>query len=190
MRQVSIRKALDRSLSQRDRSDVKRREGRAVFRFGNGRTYKSEELVILPVYFGDHRAIMAIDVVDVKIPLLISLAAMKKANTVIRTATDTATICGQPVKLTRVGGHYTISLRKGEAEKVEEETAEGQDNNENKDEEEGGNENLMVKVFKDPKSWKEELKKLHSQMCHVPVRRIKTNLERGNVWKPEMESIN
>merc|ERR1711867_207586 len=84
---------------------------------------------------------------------------------------------------------YTISLRKGEAEKVEEKNAEGQDNNESKDEEEGGNENLMVKVFEDPKSWKDELKKLHSQMCHAPVRRIKTNLERGNVWKPEMESI-
>ena len=47
------------------------------------------------------------------IPLLISLAAMKKANTVIWTATDTATICGQHIKLVRTGGHYTLSLRKG-----------------------------------------------------------------------------
>ena len=70
------------------------------------------------MYFGNHRAITAVDVVDVKIPLLISLAAMKKANTVIWTATDTATICGQHIKLIRTGGHYTLSLRKGEAEVI------------------------------------------------------------------------
>ena len=91
--------------------------------------------------------------------------------------------------LTRIGGHYTLSLRKGEAETVKEEPAEGQKNDENKEKEEGGDESLMVKVLDDPKSWKRELKKLHSQMCHVPVRRIKANLERGDVWKPEMEGI-
>ena len=47
----------------------------------------------------------------------------------------------------------------------------------------------MVKVLDEPKSWKKELKKIHSQMCHVPVKRIKSNLERGGVWKPEMEDI-
>ena len=47
----------------------------------------------------------------------------------------------------------------------------------------------MVKVLDEPKSWKKELKKIHSQMCHVPVKRIKFNLERGGVWKPEMEDI-
>ena len=36
-----------RSLNHRDRSDVKRRKGRPVFGFGNGRKYKSEELIIL-----------------------------------------------------------------------------------------------------------------------------------------------
>ena len=101
------------SLSQGDRLDIKRKKGRAFLSFGNGRTYKSEELIIVPVYFGNHKAIMAVDVVDVKIPLLISLAAMKKANTAIWTATDTATICGQHIKLVRARGHYTISLRRG-----------------------------------------------------------------------------
>ena len=135
-----------RSLSQSDRSDIQRKKGRAHHRFGNGRPYKSEELIILPVYFGNHRAIMAVDVVDVKIPLLISLAAMKKANTVIWTATDTVTICGQHIKLVRVGGHYTISLRKGEAEVVKEKPRDAQENEKIGDTEEGGNESLAVKV--------------------------------------------
>ena len=59
---------------------------------------------------------MGIDVVEARIPLLISLATMKKANTVIRTAMDTAIVCGKKIKLVRLGGHYTISLRKGESE--------------------------------------------------------------------------
>ena len=104
------------NLSQEDRLDIKRKEGKSHFRFGNGKSFKSKELLILPVYFGEHRAMMAIDVVEAKIPLIISLSAMKKANTVIKTATDTAIICGQKIKLVRLGGHYTLSLRKGKAE--------------------------------------------------------------------------
>ena len=61
------------NLSQKDRLDIKRKEGKSYFRFGNGKNYKSEELIILPVYFGEHIAMMAVDVVEVKIPLLISL---------------------------------------------------------------------------------------------------------------------
>ena len=131
---------------------------------------------------------MGIDVVEARIPLLISLAAMKKANTVIRTATDTAIICGKKIKLVRLGGHYTISLRKGEAEVETENFTDEEENGEDADAEEE-QENLMTKVLDDPKSWKKELKKLHSQMCHVPTKRIKSNLERGGIWKPEMEDI-
>ena len=131
---------------------------------------------------------MGIDVVEARIPLLISLATMKKANTVIRTATDTAIICGKKIKLFRLGGHYTISLRKGESEVETENFTDEEENGEDADAEEE-HENVMTKVLDDPKSGKKELKKLHSQMCHVPTKRIKSNLERGGVWKPEMEDI-
>ena len=127
---------------------------------------------------------MGVDVIEAKIPLLISLAAMKKANTVIRTSSDTAVICGKTIKLLRMGGHYTISLREGEDYSENELEALSSDEEDEKD-----NENLLLKVFDDPSSWEKELKKLHSQMCHVPARRIKANLERGGVWKPEMEEI-
>merc|ERR1711867_102787 len=109
-----------RSLSQEDSSEVRRKEGKAYFKFGTGRIYKSKELVILPVYFGSRKAIMAVDIVDVKIPLLISLAAMKKADTIIYTSVDIATICGEHIKLGREGGYYTTSVRKDEAEVVKE----------------------------------------------------------------------
>ena len=50
-------------------------------------------------------------------------------------------------------------------------------------------ESLIIRVLDDPASWKKELTKLHSQLCHVPVKRIRSNLERGGVWRPEMEEI-
>ena len=94
---------------------------------------------------------MGIDVVEAKIPLLISLSAMKKANTVIMTATDTAIICGQKIKLVRLGGHYTISLRKGEAEVETENSADEDENKDDAHAEEENCENLITKVLDDPK---------------------------------------
>ena len=59
------------NLCPEDRSAVKRKEGKTFFRFGNGKKYKSQELLVLPVYFGECKATMAVDMVEVKIPLLI-----------------------------------------------------------------------------------------------------------------------
>ena len=173
-------------LSQEDRLDIKEKEGSTYFRFGNGKRFKSKKFLIMPVYFGGQRAMMGMDMIDAKIPLLISLAAMKRAKTVITTATDTVVICGKKIKLRRVGGHYTISLRKRDSQEEDREEEETIQSEAGQEEE---NENLLTKVLDDPDSWKAQLKKLHNQMCHVPARRMKTNLERGGVWKPEMEEI-
>ena len=156
-----------KNLCYEDKQDIRSLEGRSYFKFGSGGTYKSEQLLILPVYFAEHRAMMEVDVVDVKIPLLISLSAMKKAKTVIKTATDTANICGQNIKLVRVGGHYTISLRKGEAKVVNEELMDGKENKKDTVTKEEVFKNLVVKVLNEPGSWKKELTKTHSQMCHA-----------------------
>ena len=132
---------------------------------------------------------MALDVVDTKIPLLISLAAMKKANAVIYTAMDIATICGQHIKLGRAGGHHTISVRKGGAEVVEEDPKNALKNDKATVIEEGGNEKPVGEDPDSPKSWRRELWKLHSEMCHVTARRTKAKLEREGVWRPEMEGV-
>ena len=49
------------NLSQEDKLDVKRKEGKSFFRFGNGKRFKSLQLILMPVYIGGHRAIMAVD---------------------------------------------------------------------------------------------------------------------------------
>ena len=171
------------SLNSNDRKDVCERPGRASFRFGNGRRYKSIKFLTMPVYFGHKRAIMGVDVIEAKIPLLISLAAMKKAGTVIKTATDSATILNVNVQLTRTAGHYTLSLR----EKYYHEPRVIEENEDTEELPETST--LIASVFQDPSKWEKELQKLHSQMAHPPVRRIKRNLLRGKVWRKEMEDI-
>merc|ERR1711867_117322 len=178
-----------KSLSQEDSSEVRRKEGKAYFKFGTGRIYKSEELVILPVYFGSRKATMAVDIVDARIPLLISLAAMKKAGTIIYTSMDIATICGEHIKLGKEGGYYTTSERKGEVEVVKEDPKNGLKNDKATAIEEGGSETPVGKGPDSPKSWRGELWKLHNEMCRVTARRTKAKLEREGAWRPEMEDI-
>ena len=193
LHQVDIRKAMDRSAHQepqrRRQLGSKKKKGKAYFKFGAGRTYKSEELVILPVYFGSRKATMAIDIVDAKIPLLISLAVMKKAGTVIYTSMDVATICGEHIKLGKEGEYYTTSVRKGEAKVVKEDPKNRLKNDKTTDIEEGGSETPVGKGPESPKSWRKELWKLHNEMCRVTTRRTKAKLEREGVWRPEMEDI-
>ena len=103
------------NLCPEDRRLIRRMEGRAHFNFGNGTRLKSQQRLIMPVYFAERRALLAVDMLEAKFPLLISLPAMKKAKTTIYTATDTANILGQDFKLViNTNGHYTLSMRKGE----------------------------------------------------------------------------
>ena len=136
---------------------MRRKKGKAFFKFGTGRIYKSQELVTLPVYFGSRRAIMAVDIVDAKIPLLISLAAMRKASTIIYTGMDIATICGEHIKLGIEGGYYTTSVRKGEAEVVKEDPKNGWKDDKATVIEEGGSESPIGKGPDSPKSWRGDL---------------------------------
>ena len=152
------------NLCPEDKTDVRRREGKTFFKFKSGKRYKSQQRMVLPVYFAERRALMAIDMIDLHLPLLISLPAMKKAKTIIYTATDTATMYGQHLKLGKSNGHYTLSLRKGGAKRVAEESTD--EENSATDEEDLENlmeedpENLMVEVFVELGSWKEEATKV------------------------------
>ena len=123
---------------------IRRMEGRAYFKFGNGTRLKSQQRFVMPVYFAERRALMAIDMVEAKIPLLIGLPAMKKARTIIYTTTDTANILGQDFKLVRSNGHYKLSMRKGGASIVTGESMEVRTVRESLDSDEEDIENLLV----------------------------------------------
>ena len=52
------------NLSQEDRLDIKEKEGKTYFRFGNGKIFQFKKFLIMPVYFGGKRAMMGMDNYD------------------------------------------------------------------------------------------------------------------------------
>merc|ERR1711954_183270 len=94
---------------------------------------------------------------------------------------------GQHLKLGKSNGHYILSLRKGGAKRVaeksmdEENSATDEEDLENLMEEDP--ENLMVEVFVELGGWKDEVTKVHSQMCHASEERIKSKLEESSMMR-------
>ena len=88
-----------RNLCPKDKRTVRRTQGQANFDFGNGSNLKSQERVVMPVYYANKKDLMVVDMLDAGIPLLISLPEMKKTRMIIYTSTDTANILGQNFEL-------------------------------------------------------------------------------------------
>lgn len=85
----------------------------ARFKFGSDHVYESRGQVIFPAILGKRKVFISADVVDTKVPLLLSKATMKKAKTIIDFESDCVTMFGNKVKLLHTTrGHYCISLNR------------------------------------------------------------------------------
>ena len=125
------------NISEEDRLEDKRKEGKSSFQFGNGKSFKFKGTYIIPVYCGNEkRAMICVDVLDSKTPLPI--------------CPDATVICGKKIKMHSVGGRYYISLRK-RASQAEDDDSEGVSSTSGEDVD---NEGLIICVLDDPDSWK------------------------------------
>ena len=52
------------NLSEEDRLEVERKEGKSSFRFGKGKSFKSKGTYIIPVYCGNKRTMICADAID------------------------------------------------------------------------------------------------------------------------------
>ena len=84
------------SMRQEDKELVRTYDSGARFKYGDSAVYTSLRLWTFPVYLGGARRIMAADEVAADIPLLISLAAMKRLGMQLNLEHDSATIKGAP----------------------------------------------------------------------------------------------
>ena len=101
------------TLSEEEVKEVKFEPSISQFKFGNAQIYKSIHNVIFPAVIGFKKILIAADVLDIEIPLLLSKTAMKKANTVIDFHNDCVTMFGNKIKLLFTStGHYCITLNK------------------------------------------------------------------------------
>ena len=99
------------TLSNCEHRAVQSEQSKCNFKFDDGPTYTSTRVVIIPVMFGSHRAMLCIHVVDCEIPLLMSCQFLKRANCKIDFVHDKVLMFGEevPVKISRTG-HYCVPL--------------------------------------------------------------------------------
>ena len=81
------------------------------FRFGDGKIFHSKGKVNIPATIGNQNVFILTDIVDCEIPLLLSKASMKAANTKLDFASDTVNMYGADVMLNLTSnGHYCIPI--------------------------------------------------------------------------------
>ena len=154
------------NLSEDDKSSVVRKPGWRKFKFGSGNRMQSEEEIEIPAFIGDQPVRLKTDVLDVNLPLLLSLSTIKRAGAIIDTTEDSAVMAGNKLNLGRTKtGHYFISLLAEDGECS------------------------AVMTLENPESWEEALTKLHRQFAHPMKKRLKSLIEAAGQWKAEMDPI-
>ena len=152
-------------LPKKKQEQVEYYNSSSTFKFGSQEKFKSLYRVKIPAKVGSKDISIVTDVIESKIPLLLSKEAMKKADTNINFTNDTVTMLGevQKVVITQ-SGHYAIPLNAARTVLRDVETS--------KD----------VKITLSVESTKDMRKiasKLHSQFGHPPSHKLITLLKRA-----------
>lgn len=100
-------------LSKIERQNLKNSEQQSSrpFKFGDGNVVQSTRKLKIPAKIGQTKCKIETEVVPAKIPLLLSKASMKRAETVLDMKNDSAVMFKQPVKLDFTSsGHYCVNI--------------------------------------------------------------------------------
>ena len=103
------------TLSDEDRFKIEIEHSTQMFTFGDGKTMTSMRKVKLPCWMGGVAGEITTDVVDCKIPLLLSRQSMKNIGMVLDFSMDTATVGSsnsrRVIQLkTTSSGHYALPI--------------------------------------------------------------------------------
>ena len=98
-------------LNESSRKKVIVSPGTKTYRFGGGEVLKSKSVVTFPCIIAEHEYTLTCDVVDSKIPLLLSLNTMKKMEILLDLVNDRAKIFGKWIDVNRTtAGHYALDI--------------------------------------------------------------------------------
>ena len=100
------------TLNEQEKMQVKYFKGNNVFSFGNKQVIKSSKVVDIPVKIGKVNAVVKADIINMNIPLLLSLDSLKKGGvTNFDLMDETITILDQKIKLKySKSGHLLLPL--------------------------------------------------------------------------------
>ena len=92
--------------------NVTQSDSNGIFKFGNGRSIKSNRKVEIPVIIEDIPVLLTTDVISFGIPLFLSKESMKRANTFIDFKNDYVELFGKKINLFFTSsGHYCIPIK-------------------------------------------------------------------------------
>ena len=88
-----------KSLKAEEKLKITEEKSNRIFRFGDGSKVKALKNVMIPAVIGDKQCKISTEVVDLKLPLLLSKSSLKRANAILNLNDDEATLFGQTVKM-------------------------------------------------------------------------------------------
>ena len=107
------------NLSGDDKKLVTESGSNIPYKFGGDKVVHSKLAACIPVWVGDQKCMMEVEVVDLDLPMLISKQAMKSTGMILNFNSDTATLNGVEFKLdTTSSGHYLLPLTKKRSQLV------------------------------------------------------------------------
>ncbi len=99
------------TLSRKDRNSIWQQKSKNKFRFGDGNLYRSEYHVTVPIYVGNSKHKLGIDIVKCNIPLLLSRETLKRACATIDVANSMISFAGVNVPLSITStGHMCLRI--------------------------------------------------------------------------------
>ena len=165
-------------LSSKDRKGLAKMPSKSTFSFGDGRTVKSVAKIKCPIYLGLSKFVIDVDLVDVKIPMLISLQDMQRMEMQLHLSDKTenkAYVNGQFVRLIDRSGHIWASVTR--------ETSKGHVIDQVESEQ------ILLaskSIFQDG-NIRNQLKKLHDNLGHMARDRLEEVVKEGGYWSNEMK---
>ena len=151
------------------RDQVRKKESFQKFKFGSDMIFPSLYTIVAPVYLGGKLKYLSWDVVETGIPLLISLAVMKRLGLAIQfveNGNDIATFEGVSFELISRGGHQKINIAPPANAEPSPPPPE-------------------VLTASNTAADKSEIYKLHIQMAHPTKENLEKKLKRAGRWGPE-----
>ena len=99
------------SLSEGQKAKMVFQTSSSIYRFGDGKTFKATNKTQIPAEIGSHNVMIEAEDINSDIPLLLSRASMKRADTSPNFKDDTTSVFGITIELVVTkSSHYAIPL--------------------------------------------------------------------------------
>ena len=163
------------SLGEKSQKKITFSESKTPFKFGDGETKYSYQLVKFPAKIGGVECFIEAEVVDCEIPLLLSKESLKRAQTVLDLNNDKVCMFGKEVDVQFTSsGHYCINIL---------------DDKEKSPMEVEYKEVILLTNTTSKQKKRDILLKLHIQFCHPSSNRLISLLKSAGSIDSETQSM-